>query len=43
MVTLPVVALTRPQMMEISVVLPAPFGPKQGEDLAATDGEIDGF
>ena len=23
-----------PQMMLISVVLPAPFGPEQGEDLA---------
>ena len=30
-----------PQMMLISVVLPAPFGPEQREDLAAADLEID--
>ena len=30
-----------PQMMLMSVVLPAPFGPEQREDLAAPDFEID--
>ena len=30
-----------PQMMLISVVLPAPFGPEQREDLAAADLEVD--
>ena len=34
-------ALTMPQMMLISVVLPAPFGPEQREDLAAADVEVD--
>ena len=39
--TLPDVGLAMPQMMLISVVLPAPFGPEQREDLAALDVEID--
>ncbi len=30
-----------PQMIEISVVLPAPFGPSSAKDLAALDVEID--
>ena len=34
-------ALTMPQTMLISVVLPAPFGPEQREDLAAADLEVD--
>ena len=39
--TLPTVALTMPQTMLISVVLPAPFGPEQGEDLAGADLQVD--
>jgi hypothetical protein len=39
--TLPDVALTMPQTMLISVVLPAPFGPEQREDLAAADLQVD--
>ena len=42
-VTVPVVGVTMPQTMLISVVLPAPFGPEQREDLAAMDVEIDGL
>ena len=30
-----------PQTMLISVVLPAPFGPEQREDLAAPDLQVD--
>ena len=30
-----------PQMMLISVVLPAPFGPEQRENLAAADLQVD--
>ena len=37
----PADGVTMPQMMLISVVLPAPFGPEQREDLAAADLEID--
>ena len=32
-----------PQMMLISVVLPAPFGPEQREYLAAADLQVDAF
>ena len=39
--TVPELALTMPQTMLISVVLPAPFGPEQREDLAAADVEVD--
>jgi len=30
-----------PSMMLIEVVLPAPFGPQQGDDLAGVDGEAE--
>ena len=40
-VTRPSLRLAMPQMMLISVVLPAPFGPEQREDLAALDVQID--
>ena len=42
-VTRPLLAVTMPQTMLISVVLPAPFGPEQREDLALLDLEIDGL
>ena len=38
--TSPPLGLTMPQTILISVVLPAPFGPKQAEDLAPVDLEI---
>ena len=34
-------ARTRPAMMQISVVLPAPFGPEQAEELALGDRKVD--
>ena len=37
----PDVGVTMPQTMLISVVLPAPFGPEQREDLALADLEVD--
>ena len=40
-VMLPADGVTMPQMMLMSVVLPAPFGPEQREDLAAADLEVD--
>ena len=40
-VIVPVDGVTIPQMMLISVVLPAPFGPEQREDFALVDVEID--
>jgi hypothetical protein len=36
-VTVPADGLTMPQMMLISVVLPAPFGAEQRENLAVAD------
>jgi hypothetical protein len=40
-VTVPVVALTMPQTMLISVVLAGPVGAEEREDLAAPDLQID--
>ncbi len=36
----PAAAGRRPRSVSISVVLPAPFGPDQGDPLAALDGEV---
>ena len=39
--TLPASGSIMPQVMRKLVVLPAPLGPKQADDLAAIDAEID--
>ena len=41
--TLPALGLTMPQMMLISVVLPAPFGPSSAKISPRLDLEIDVF
>ena len=40
-VTLPASGSIMPQVMRKLVVLPAPLGPKQADDLAALDVEVD--
>ena len=40
-VTVPDVGGRKHEMMRITVVLPAPFGPQEAEALARFDGEID--
>ena len=39
--TVPLLGVTIPQTMLMSVVLPAPLGTEQGEDLAPANFEID--
>ena len=41
--TTPLVLLTSEVMMPIAVVLPAPFGPEQREEIALIDLQIDGL